>query len=594
MTATTLAASARLQALRAVPVALRDSTGSVPEVAGAGDARRPMRSIATRRAIHETSSTKAVDAVADVRRPKARPSSAMGDRRRPATVGAAQARALEVCVFAWPADGIRVPLTCLAGCSYEAAMTDRGFTLVELLVAIAASRCWWWAPRWLLARRPAGVHRRARVDRHGAAIARGTDALAAAIASAGGERGIGDDTAPLVGSVADRAAVDRGDGGTGVQRAHRDPGAAGRARAAWPCRSTGSRRFADARDTPRALPAQRRCVRLRCRRRARSPSTAAGTPTCSSSPRCSEPLARHLATGAAQLRLSRRRVGGRGSPGSGCCWRPSRRRAGADAHYCRRGAGTDSRRGHPTEVRRLGRRRRRPPLHASPMAVRLRAVRPAAAGHGRARSGRHLRRRRALHGRARQRHAGQHAGAARSRGGRRGEVRARRFRRWSLVPVRRCARSIRCGPPSASGASTSACTSRCFRRSSADRPARCSRAAAPPLKMRRAGCSTARPFQRGAGRDDRVGRRVESRRRAGHGAAGVQPRVHPWRSGLSLVVPRAARRAQSRRVGRTRRRPLVPEWSSRPTNWRIGLERRAQRVGAVARGSGWRARPGLA
>ena len=109
MTATTLAA-ARLQGLRAVPWHY-EIDGSVPEVSVL--AYSPPDAL-------DRNATGYWDVIDESGRllASSETEGAAFVRRWavwPVTSGATQVRALEVCVFAWPADGNPVPLACLAG-----------------------------------------------------------------------------------------------------------------------------------------------------------------------------------------------------------------------------------------------------------------------------------------------------------------------------------------------------------------------------------------------------------------------------------------------------------------------------------------------
>jgi hypothetical protein len=109
MTATTLAA-ARLQALRAVPWHY-EIDGSLPEVSVL--AYSPPDALDR----NATGYWDVIDESGGLLGSSEAEGAAFVRRWAvwPVTSGAAQARALEVCVFAWPADGNPVPLACLAG-----------------------------------------------------------------------------------------------------------------------------------------------------------------------------------------------------------------------------------------------------------------------------------------------------------------------------------------------------------------------------------------------------------------------------------------------------------------------------------------------
>ena len=237
-------------------------------------------------------------------------------------------------------------------------MTERGFTLVELLIASLitllggrAPRCSWRAPPAL--RSPLSRRRMDTVRR----LREGADALAAAIASAGGERGIGEDTEPL--SAALPVVRLAGTAGTEFSELIVTRSVQG-----------GRGRLASDQPGPGGSLTLETADGL-CPRSGDVCGFAVGDVAVAFDGRghsdvfivaaVFEPLGAHLAAGTAHLRLSRRRVGGCGAPGTAAAGVPAGRRPDADAHDCRRGAGADSRRCHATAARRLGRGRRRPP-----------------------------------------------------------------------------------------------------------------------------------------------------------------------------------------------------------------------------------------
>ena len=290
---------------------------------------------------------------------------------------------------------------------------------------------------------------------------------------------------------ADRAAVDRVD-----RRArctlHRALGAARDRGRPWPAgrAAARSRGIADTRSRRVSLPAHDRCVRVRCRRHCSGVRRPRTLRRVSDRRRLGCARADH-ARRAARLRLRHRRLGARRACRFIWIATAERRFAGAHTYHVVGRARADGGWRRRSGVRRVGQGAGAggPRCGNRPW---CRAVRPAAAGASRAGSGQRVRRGRALHDRAGGSSAGVTAGVLRTRGRRPGEVRARRLRGWSLVPLRRIARCLRCGPPSHQPRRHPPARRGAVGGVSADRRDACSRAAAPPLEMLRNGCSTAR------------------------------------------------------------------------------------------------------
>ena len=373
-------------------------------------------------------------------------------------------------------------------------MSTRGFTLVELLVASLLTR-WWWPPPLAMAS-SAGRHSPSSPRRSTPCVACTPRAPTLSLPRWRCRRRaalVGDGVASFAANVPIVQAADCVDRRARRSRSSRSTlraieGGLGRLAAPQPG-PAGSLTLdrgcvADARSRPLSAGSMSATSR-RC-------STAAVTTTCSRSAASRMRSSRITPRRAARLRLRHRRVGAGGSGRS----RSDLLRQSDGSQALTRitlvgRARADGRRRRRSGVRRVG-----PGAGAGDPRCGdrswCRTVRLAATGalepdpDNVFAAGAHCMIARA--GPV----AGVTAGVLRTRGRRPGEVRAGRLRGWSVVSLRRIARSLRRGPPSHQPRSTSACGSRCSRRSFADRPDGCSRAAAPPLEMPRSGCSTAR------------------------------------------------------------------------------------------------------
>ena len=265
-------------------------------------------------------------------------------------------------------------------------MNVRGFTLVELLIAstltllvVAASLAMAASARQSFAVEPAALDTVRR-------LREGTEALAGALAGAGGGHTAGDGVSSLASSVPLVRPLTSLTGATwcplhgdmDAARDRRRPRAAG-------IPAARTRRIAHARPSVVALRTHGRCLRIRCRRhrggvrRARALRCAAGRGGLG----CPEPC--HT-RGTALVRLRRGRLGAGSQGGPVRPGASSRRLSNADTHHVGRRARAHGGRRRGARVSRLGQgpsaRRARCGSRA-----RSRAIRPSPAGAAPARPG---------------------------------------------------------------------------------------------------------------------------------------------------------------------------------------------------------------